>query len=340
MNNTFEVGDSISFLDQKLDGVIIRIEKNGNLLIETSDGFEISARPAEIIIKSKVQKTSETEPPKIPPTPFSDDSIAGFVKEGAVSILTQAHEPNKVLTGMVRLVLVNNTPMGLYYTLHKNNKQASQLSHGNIEPMSEKVLLDYSRENWFGNQELNFMAIFYNTNSGPVSAKRELKIKIPGLSDISTSQNDGQIFATEIPIYSSQQVDNLDFEKLIDKFKPEESRTTQIRPQRFTSGPSSLDQYLRNENVIDLHIEELIEDFAGLDAQTMLKIQLDVFEKELNRAIQEKSYNIIFIHGVGKKVLKNAIIQQLRKYSGLNWRDADPLRFGSGATEVLMDALV
>ena len=86
---------------------------------------------------------------------------------------------------------------------------------------------------------------------------------------------------------------------------------------------------------VDLHAHELVDTTSGLDAATILELQLAHFERMLRVAIEQRNPRIVFIHGVGQGVLKHEIWQRVdRYYPECTCRYADPRRFGAGATEV------
>ena len=89
--------------------------------------------------------------------------------------------------------------------------------------------------------------------------------------------------------------------------------------------------------VIDLHIHELIEDQSGLQERTKLDVQLNHFERMMRIAGEQRVKRVIFIHGVGKGVLRNQIRTRLDSYyPDCNVRDANPREYGAGATEVIL----
>jgi hypothetical protein len=89
--------------------------------------------------------------------------------------------------------------------------------------------------------------------------------------------------------------------------------------------------------VIDLHIEELIEDESKLLPEEMLAIQLENFRKKLLEAIDRRSKSIVFIHGIGNGKLKMEIRKELdlhfKKYA---YQDASFQEYGWGATMVIL----
>ena len=88
---------------------------------------------------------------------------------------------------------------------------------------------------------------------------------------------------------------------------------------------------------VDLHIEELLETTAGMNAFDMLNYQLDVVRRTLDENIKYKGKKIVFIHGKGDGVLRNAIGQELRKkYPRCLSQDASFQKYGFGATMVII----
>ena len=86
---------------------------------------------------------------------------------------------------------------------------------------------------------------------------------------------------------------------------------------------------------IDLHIEKLYPNYKNLAPSEMLQIQLKEFQNALDLAIATHQKEIVFIHGIGKGLLKNEIHLKLNQtnwvYKYVNNYDS---RYGYGATEV------
>ncbi|MFN6037757.1 MAG: Smr/MutS family protein, partial [Bacteroidota bacterium] len=90
------------------------------------------------------------------------------------------------------------------------------------------------------------------------------------------------------------------------------------------------------EKEIDLHIEELLEDFNGMSNGEILNYQIKIFQKELDKAISSKMKKIIFIHGVGNGRLKSEIRHILKSFPELKFCDGSYKKYGYGATEVIL----
>ena len=86
---------------------------------------------------------------------------------------------------------------------------------------------------------------------------------------------------------------------------------------------------------VDLHIHELLDSTAGLSNADMLNYQLKRFREVLEENKRFKGKKIVFIHGKGEGVLRNAIINELRsKYKSYTYQDASFREYGFGATMV------
>ena len=86
---------------------------------------------------------------------------------------------------------------------------------------------------------------------------------------------------------------------------------------------------------VDLHIHELVDDQRGLPDRAKLAIQMDHFDRMMDIAKREKLRRIVFIHGVGQGGLRHQIRTTLEQHHpDCSYREGDPRKYGSGATEV------
>jgi hypothetical protein len=90
-----------------------------------------------------------------------------------------------------------------------------------------------------------------------------------------------------------------------------------------------------DELVIDLHIAELVDTTAGLSNSDMLNLQVDKFREVMDANLKNYGMKIIFIHGKGEGVLRQAIMKELKhRYKGHDVQDASFREYGFGATQV------
>ena len=86
---------------------------------------------------------------------------------------------------------------------------------------------------------------------------------------------------------------------------------------------------------VDLHAEALLDTTIGMDNTAILKYQLEKFNEAMTAVLHKRGSKIVFIHGKGDGVLRNALIKELKsKYSQSKWQDASFKEYGYGATLV------
>ena len=86
---------------------------------------------------------------------------------------------------------------------------------------------------------------------------------------------------------------------------------------------------------IDLHIHELLDDTSGLSNAEILACQLKEFYRVMEEYKGKKGQKIVFIHGKGEGVLRNALIKELKyKYKSCVYQDASFREYGFGATMI------
>ena len=91
------------------------------------------------------------------------------------------------------------------------------------------------------------------------------------------------------------------------------------------------------EEVIDLHIHELLDDYSKLSPKELIDFQMNKFRERLEDAIERRIKSITFIHGIGNGTLKFELRNELeKKYRQYQYQDASFKEYGFGATMVLL----
>lgn len=87
--------------------------------------------------------------------------------------------------------------------------------------------------------------------------------------------------------------------------------------------------------VVDLHASELLDSTAGLSAADILNLQVDTFRRTMDANLRHTGQKIVFIHGKGEGVLRQALMKELKhRYKGHDVQDASFAEYGFGATQV------
>lgn len=92
--------------------------------------------------------------------------------------------------------------------------------------------------------------------------------------------------------------------------------------------------------VVDLHASELLDSTAGLSPADILNYQVDTFCRAMDTYLRRPGTRIVFIHGKGEGVLRQAIMKELtHRYKGHDVQDASFAEYGFGATQVTVKNL-
>lgn len=126
-----------------------------------------------------------------------------------------------------------------------------------------------------------------------------------------------------------------------------------VKTERFEVNPERLKSALRSElkaqrksikrsrkrleerpMEVDLHMRALPASTRNMSDFDILNYQLAIARRKLEFAIENHIRRVVFIHGVGKGVLRMELEALLRRYEQVESYDADFKKYGRGATEV------
>lgn len=86
---------------------------------------------------------------------------------------------------------------------------------------------------------------------------------------------------------------------------------------------------------VDLHASELFDSIDGLEPADILNAQVNKFSEVMDANLRRPGTKIVFIHGKGEGVLRQAIMKELtHRYKGHDVQDASFREYGFGATQV------
>ena len=78
-----------------------------------------------------------------------------------------------------------------------------------------------------------------------------------------------------------------------------------------------------------------VRSFAASSNIEIMIINIDAFRKAMDENLRNKGTRIVFIHGKGEGVLRQAIMKELNyRYKGHDVQDASFREYGYGATQV------
>lgn len=347
-----KVGDRVNFLNEKGGGVIKAIISSKMVKLETDDGFEMPVLSADLILdyRSEGQESSATS---VPSTGISHPAVEeedeqritginpwGTIKEEkGIYLAFEPHERQWVLTGKLDVVLINHTSCDILYNLYLEQEGELRGIDFSSVPFESKIVIETIERDELENWVKGFIQIMFHKDQ-PV----KVYFPVHSVLDIKPSR-----FFKEGSYQSSKLIQG---KSVLVSIAPESTfevasyneteRKTDRQGEAKLADPLRAKQLIdkhrtaAGEAIIDLHIGEIIDNIAGLSSQDMFAMQLDYLRRTLENALKNDYQKVTFIHGVGNGVLKNAIIEELKKYEHLEGKMASISKFGVGAIDVLI----
>ena len=238
--------------------------------------------------------------------------------------------------GEIELFLVNdsNFTVLFHYSYFKNGVNKT-IKHGNVQPNSKVELESLLQNDLSELPEFGFQIIYFQKEENYWHEPIVKRFKVnPVKFYKETSFHPNSFFrknalvlqiSKNILTTENEKLTENDFKKLVQE--KEEKPATEKPVQK------------RTEDIveIDLHINELLDNSAGLSNSEILEIQKEKVESEMKLAIQTGVKKIVFIHGVGQGVLKQEVINLLKtKFKKYYFQDASFKEYGYGATMIIL----
>ncbi len=365
------IGDTVRFMNETGGGRVIAILSKDMVSVETQDGFEIPTYIKNLVVIpqsdtqnpkpktiglgdyetggaldresgfSRNTRSAKPETNSLSHSPLVPKSPSLLLSQSNSPIVPKSNSPLSFFAalpdnpanppeGKILLYLVNDCNFTLIY--HFATKMAGQyttVDAGILEP-NTKVELEYVDPKKMGElPDYCFQLLYFTKRSTQLEEPVQKEIRISPVKFFKASSFvKNQYFNTPaLLIKLADHPLKAELEKLSDKDFQQISLTKEPKKSASTELPKT------DLIEIDLHIHNLIDTTVGLSNADMLKLQLDTFRKEMDKAIASGAKKIVFIHGVGDGVLKNEIRRELaRKYSKYPFQDASFREYGFGAT--------
>ena len=309
------IGDKVRLIHGHEQGVIINFLPNNLVEVEIDDGFVIPVLRKEIAVVAK----EEADHFEAPATSKKDDKLQPKEIVGVKGLYLAFIPFNDQEVG---LHLINNTDYTLLFSLSEvKDQKAYGAAEGKLNGRSfikSKNYLLKEFDQWPSFLlQIIFHRIGYFEIRPPLT--KNLKLRTTSFFKKMTKTpvigKDGYL----IQIDENQPV----------KVDPEMLRETLLSPH--TQEPAATTEKPVRE--VDLHIEKILPEHAGMSNSEILNIQLNTFRQALDKAIVAGLDEITFIHGVGNGILKQAIQKEASQNKNIRFfKDAMKEKFGYGAT--------
>lgn len=313
----YKIGDYVRFLNEKQEGVVSKLIDHQLIGVTIEGDFEITVLANEVVLVQAAETQLRED--------FEEIGQKQVLMNEVMSdqLFLAIHKDDK-LQQLYHLYLINATKYDVLcgVSIQKKDKYegifAERIESRKAHRISTHTLTEFDQAWTF-----HFQVIYHSKGeffpSLPQLFKKNIKATqvINGAKDIPVLGKKGYL----AELIAEQNI-SIDKEEMLE--------------QMFTIKNESL-SVPAPAREIDLHIEELTEDFPKMQADEMLRLQLEVFRKNLEAAIVHQYQSIIFIHGVGNGTLRNEIHKQLGKHPHVKtFKDARKEKFGYGATEVII----
>jgi hypothetical protein len=293
-------------------------------------------------------KSSQDPEPKVPDPEVPDRQTTlgnySFIAKNTpgVYLAFVPHDQKWFVTGLVEVYLVNHTGMSILYAFFlEGEKKLTGKDYDVLFP-GNKILIDtIDRDELLKWTKGIVQLILFDEEPDriflPVSTEFDIS---PGRFNDEHNYKATQFFEEKLLLLSVAQVAGLN--SLVTREESKMDEEALIKQKAKEMRPASLIEQHQTgprEAVVDLHIGELLDNFAHLSPHEILKYQMDYFTRCIESAVQRNFRKVTFIHGVGNGVLKAAIIKKVQEYEHAESHLASLEKFGVGAIDVTIKPL-
>jgi uncharacterized protein YnzC (UPF0291/DUF896 family) len=318
--SNLKLGDHVRFLNENMQGVVTNI--NGKIIgVTIEDDFEIPVAANEVIrIEPVVGKKEE---------PVSIVKKTNFVKVHAgVHIAFERLSETKL-----ELRLHNSeSDLVVFAYFQKNQTQFELRTQGRLElEQTSDTLGSFDLESFNTWPEMAFQIMYINETGNDFKPQLVKTIRFNAREFHASFK---QCYFLGKQAYSfrlDEAINKSDIQKLLNKdFGEPAAKQTFVTEESLNKKPQA---------IVDLHIEKITDNPSLLTAQEIMDLQMKVFSKSLEMAHMHQMQKITFIHGIGNHFLKNKIKNYLAQQKTIvkKYQDADMVKFGGGATEVILN---
>lgn len=361
MSANAKPGDIVRFLNSVGGGRVVRIV-DSIAYVEDEDGFEIPARLHECVVVNPATSMGFTERPQIlpkekpaqapapAPVPKIKDVLNSIETPGGNTLnIVLGFEPDDIKAlsqSGFEAYLINDSNYWLYaviMTRARDEREWTLRFAGLVEPNMEEHVMTVTREMLPAMDRVAVQYVAYKegrTFTAKAPALVELKLDTTKFSKLhcfrSNTYFDGPVIALDIVRGDAAAVadripDPATIAESMKRPEARKDRGIEARNREKTERASRPEGPI----VVDLHASELFDDMRGLSNADILNRQIDRFTEVMQANLRNAGQRIVFIHGKGEGVLRQALMKELNhRFKGHDVQDASFQEYGYGATQV------
>ncbi len=353
-----QIGDTVRFLNSIGGGTIVRITDN-IAHVADEDGFETPVLIRELVVvkpasagKPADRGEGHAETTAVPPTRPQSPKVKPEETEtteetpgGEKLNIVLAYEPDDIKqlnTTTFSTYLVNDSNYYLYFSYMSRSDRDSMWTTryaGIVEPNIQVFVGELLREDITEIGEIAVQCIAFKRDKAfkmknPVAVEQKLDTtKFFKLHCF----RENIYFDTKVIAVDIVRDDVVTRKAAIDSSRLETAMKEKMKADKPVRKRVVKHSEKRNKDIIevDLHIQELVDNVHGLSNADMLNLQVDEFRRVMDSNLKNHGQKIVFIHGKGEGVLRQALLKELNyRYKGFQFQDASFREYGYGATQV------
>lgn len=360
--NKITTGDTVRFLNTVGGGTVKGFQSKQVVIVVDEHGFDIPVLISDCVVvqhagNTKLGQVEEKEDTAHSTTPYTAPdkfSTTKAISSEEEEIPEETPEGEKITACLAWLPLdiknlsttsyecyfVNDSNYYLFFNYSSRDGDNLKIRYsGLIEPNTKIFLEEIEKGDLNEMERVNVQFIAFKRHKPYIEKDPfSLNLRIDTVKFYklhSFHENDyfeenaltSFVIRNDIP-EDKLKVSAVDLERALKEKKKSDDRPSRKRIERAKK-ETTLE--------IDLHIHELMDNTAGMDNADMLSYQMEKFKEVMAENQHRKQLKIVFIHGKGDGVLKNAIVQELKKnYPKCFYQDASFREYGYGATMVII----
>lgn len=311
------IGDRVRLLHGKEEGTIRKISTSGRIEVEIEEGFIIPAMKTDVVVIAEAEKSyfgaaaggsREAEAPLPISAPKDQGLYFAFLpfndQNLSLYLINDSHQPYLAHVSEV-------------YGSNQRTLLAGTINPGESKKFDDRLMKELDEWPAF---LLRFVPIQIRLEKAIPPFERQMKMKatqfFKHLSKAPILGKNVYLFAME---QTTKELDIRSLNAQLQEITPKPEPVKAVKPSRS----------------IDLHIEQLHPNSDQLSNTEKMRIQLEVFEKNLNQALASGMDEITFIHGLGNGVLRKEIHKRLSQLGNIKYfQDTQKDQWGYGATLV------
>jgi hypothetical protein len=338
---SFPVGYKVSFLNEKLDGIVAKVLNQSTVEVVTSDGFGIPTLNSELVLIEREGNKGGGEGIKAKSRDVSFSQRISLDKKLYLCY-------SKTNTEQLELFILNNTNERQFVTVRvRKQSKWTVIFSSEIGKSSYKFVDSYIASELDAFSEVIVNTINTEFSLVEIDPPKSARIKIKAVKfhkessfvEVPVLEKNAMLVPVETTAVEEEQVKE-EIKKHIESTEGKKIAGIKLQGLKILGkidlSQSSKKNAANSDNEIDLHIEKISKKYVGKPNGEIVQVQLEATKEFLNKSMISGKKEITLIHGVGNGTLKTEIRKLLKGYYGIKFEDADFRKYGKGATLVYL----